>query len=184
MRRLALFLPVLAVLAALIAGPGAARGASPCRDRIYNDWYRDGKIASTYPLACYRDAIKHIPNDARIYSSLDSDIRSALQAAIARSHGRKNVPTQVGTGLPVTSGGVKHANISLHATTVHAPTSAAPAANNGSAPQQAQQPQLSAAAPADSTSGGLPLPILVLGALALVLVAAGLLGAAARRFRR
>jgi len=183
MRRFALLaLPVLAVLAALIAVPGAARGASPCRDRIYNDWYRDGKIASTYPLACYRDAIKHIPSDARIYSSLGSDIRDALQAAIARSHGRKNVPTQVGAGLPVTSGGVKHANISLHATTVHATKSAAaPAANSGSAPQQ----PLSAAAPAASTpSGGLPVPIMVLGALALVLVAAGLLGAAVRRFRR
>jgi hypothetical protein len=175
MRRLAL----LAVLAGAVVVPSTAGATSPCRDRIYNDWYRDGKIASTYPLACYRDAIKHVPNDARIYSSLDSDIRAALQAAIERSQGKKNVPPAVGTGLPSSDArGVKHATIALK-TTLKAGIRAPDAVRRGA-------PRL-AAAPVASTAGGgsgLPIPIIVLGALALVLAATGLVGVGVRRLRR
>jgi hypothetical protein len=59
-------LPILAVAALAPFAPSTA-GAVPCRDRIYNDWYHDGKIATTYPIACYRDAIKKVPTDARQY---------------------------------------------------------------------------------------------------------------------
>ncbi len=66
---------LLSLLAALVvAVPAQARAAAPCRDRIFNDWYADGKIASTYPHACYVDALRHIPADAEEYSSLREDI--------------------------------------------------------------------------------------------------------------
>src|SRR5213596_1476157 len=94
MKRVLLVVTVLAIGAA----PATASAKTPCRNKVFNDWYRDGKIASTYPLSCYRDALRHIPADARVYSSLGDDIRSALQAAISRSHGR-HVPAQVGRGL-------------------------------------------------------------------------------------
>src|SRR5581483_9209188 len=59
MVRLSLLAATLgAVLAAL--APASASSAVPCRDKIYNDWYKDGKIATTYPIACYRDALKHV----------------------------------------------------------------------------------------------------------------------------
>src|SRR5262245_37392521 len=103
MKRLA-----LVALAVAFCVPATAKAAVPCRDRIYNDWYKDGKIASTYPIGCYRDALKHVPADARTYSSLADDIRAALQGALARLHGKTNVPAQIGKGgqggvLPVTS---------------------------------------------------------------------------------
>src|SRR3978361_1848227 len=87
------------------AFPSAAAAAVPGRNKIYNDWYHDGKIASTYPIACYRDALKHVKGDLKVYSSLTDDIRSALQAAIARKNGTQNVPGQVGKGTNPTQTG-------------------------------------------------------------------------------
>lgn len=178
MRRLAL-LALLAgaiVLSALL--PASAKAAVPCRDRIYNDWYRHGKIASSYPLTCYRDALRHVPSDAAIYSSLKDDIRSALQAAIERSHGKK-VPTEVGHGVvtPVSSQ-VKSTAVVKSTSTSKTETSPS------TAPVSQTQTIHAAAAVTTSSSSGLPLPILVLGGVALLLAGVGAIGAGVRHFRR
>ena len=61
-------LVLLAFLAAVIVAiPAQARAAEPCRNKIFNDWYADGKIKSTYPHACYVAALRHIPVDASVY---------------------------------------------------------------------------------------------------------------------
>lgn len=154
---------LLVVLIAAVAVPGTASASgTACRNKIFNDWYRDGKIASTYPVGCYRDALKHIPADAVIYSSLSDDVRAAMRAAIRRSEGLK-APAQVGHGFKALGAGAVKGALSV----VH--TSAAPQApkSNGLV--------------AEAT--GAPLPILVLGALALALVAAGGIGAGVRHFR-
>jgi len=179
MRRLVL-LALLAgavVLSALV--PASAKAAVPCRDRIYNDWYRHGKIASTYPLACYRDALKHVPSDAAIYSSLKDDIRSALQAAIERSHGKK-VPSAVGHGLvtPISS---QVKSTSVVKTSKTQPTSPE---TPSAAPVNQTQTIHAASAATTSGSSGLPLPILVLGGLALILAGVGAVGAGVRHFKR
>ncbi len=192
------FLSVLALVAASLVLPATVLSATadakaPCRDRIYNDWYQNGKIASTYPLACYRDAIAHVPNDAKIYSSLQSDIRRALQAAIERSRGKTDVPGQVGRGLPSSdSGGVKNANVSMSprattTTTSRATTTSAEHVPPASARKgDVSGPDVSAApvASTSSSGGGLPLPIIVLGAIALLLAGVGTVGTVARRVRR
>jgi hypothetical protein len=157
--------------------PGIADAKAPCRDRIFNDWYHDGKIASTYPLSCYRDALKHIPPDVGVYSSLGDDIRLALQAAVNRSHGQK-VPDQVGESQLASS-----ANTS--SSTKHG--GSADTAPNAADPGGGMRPGTVtpvAVQPASSGSSGLPLPVLVLGGVALVLVASGGIGLGIRRFRR
>ncbi len=186
MKRLVLpALVAVVLLAAALFLPGSAKASAPCRDRIYNDWYRDGKIASTYPLACYRDALKHVPGDAAIYSSLQDDIRSALQAAIARSHGKK-VPTEVGSGLPTSD-----ASDVMSTTAVKTPKRSQSSVRTKTRTKTTQTdvspPKPLVAAPAAATtsgSGGLPVPILVLGAIALLLAAVGAAGAGVRHFRR
>ena len=181
MRRLVL----VALVAAAVLLPGTAKASVPCRDRIYNDWYRDGKIASTYPLACYRDAIKHVPRDADIYSSLKDDIRTALQAAEERAQGKK-VPTAVGHGLPTpASSDVKNASIVKRSSSRRTSTKA-PRTHASNRTQSSSTTTLASAAPAAATGGGggLPTPILVLGGLALALAATGAIGAGVRHFRR
>ena len=165
----------LALVALLIAAfwPTAANAAVPCRNRIYNDWYGDGKIATTYPLSCYRDALKHVKSDARVYSSLVDDIKSAMQGALEREHGKK-VPAQIGRGLEsVGLSGVKGKDVTLHPSSSKV-TSARTQANGTSTVAVGQT----------GSGGGIPTPIIVLGAIALLLAAVGAAGGGYRRFQR
>jgi hypothetical protein len=174
-KRVILLLTLLAIAAAF-AGSASASRAVPCRNRIYDDWYHDGQIASTYPIACYRDALKHIPPDAKIYSSLDTDIKAAMQAALQRLRGKAHVPDQIGNGLDTTAhGGTKGATVTLHPSReladklsreVAAPSTRGPIA------------------PFADTAANTPLPVLVLGGIALALVAAGAVGTGVRYARR
>ncbi len=175
MKRL-LLLAVLAVAATAI--PAQASAAGPCRNDIYDDWYQDGKVASTYPISCYRDAIKHVHGDAQIYSSLIDDIRAAMQAAISRQHGSSNVPTQVGKGVSQS----ETASPGSAPSNGNETTSQSDATNR---PDSSVGVSTIAAPPvADSSDGGgVPVPLLVLGGLALLLAAAGGVGLLARRSR-
>ena len=160
MKRL-LLLALLVVAATAI--PAQASAAGPCRNDIYDDWYQDGKIASTYPISCYRDAIKHVHGDAQIYSSLTDDIRAAMQAAISRAHGKSNVPNQVGKGVPASE------------TSSSGSTSSGDATNGPDAPVDVST--IASPPVADSSDGsGVPVPL-------LVLVATGAIGAGARYYR-
>jgi hypothetical protein len=162
-KRLLLLAAVLAgLVAALLPGPASAAG-TPCRNKVFNDWYHDGKVASTYPLHCYRDALKHIPVDAGIYSSLAEDIRAALRAATRRAHGL-SAPLVVGHGFKALGINVKGKITSSRVGGPHDPA----LATGGSL--------------ADSSSG-VPLPIIVLGGIALALAAAGAIGMGVRHAR-
>jgi hypothetical protein len=148
------------LLAVALPGPASA-ATSPCRNKIFNDWYPDGKIASTYPVACYEDALKHMPPDARVYSSLGDDVRAAMRAAMRRTQGL-SAPLQVGHGPKATGAGeVKSALVSVHNT-----------------------PHDRASTGVVATASSAPLPILVLGGIALALVAAGAVGVGVRHARQ
>ena len=73
---------------ALVAfAPGRASAATPCWQTVINDWYDNGRIDGTYPVSCYRQALKHLPEDVQDYTSLPDDIRAAMQAALASKTG-------------------------------------------------------------------------------------------------
>jgi hypothetical protein len=154
---------LLLVVLLAVALPGTANAAgSPCRNKVFNDWYPDGKIASTYPLACYRDALKHMPPDAKIYSSLGDDVRAAMRAAMRRSSGL-SAPLEVGHGpKAIGAGSVKGALVSIDAS------------------KKNQDPPSTGVV---ATASGAPLPILVLGGIALALAAAGAIGVGVRHAR-
>lgn len=67
-----------------LAASGTAGAAPSCGSRLIADW-RDGRIDNTYPVACYRQALKELPEDVRVYSSAQADITRALQARLAAS---------------------------------------------------------------------------------------------------
>jgi hypothetical protein len=159
------------------AFPAGAAAAVPCRNKIYNDWYHDGKIASTYPIACYRDALKHVKGDLKVYSSLTDDIRSALQAAIARKNGKQNVPAQVGKGTTPTQTSPVLVDTNANTKTK---TTAVATTTTGPTETVSQGPTIP---PADSGGGGVPLPLIVLGALAVLLAGAGAVGMIVKRRR-
>ena len=160
---------VLVLAAACVAALPATADASSCRNKIYNDWYKDGQIASTYPLGCYRDALAHVRQGDAVYTSLEDDIRAALQAAIARQHGKK-VAAQVGHKF--TSVQVLAARHSKNAKSI---------ASAGPSPGDTHD---GAVAVSDTgSSSGVPLPLILLGGLALLLIAAGGAGLLVRRRR-
>jgi hypothetical protein len=78
---------LLVVMAAAVgllglAITGTAGAAQSCGTRVLDDW-RDGRVDGTYPVACYRQALAHLPEDVRVYSTAQSDITRALQARLA-----------------------------------------------------------------------------------------------------
>ena len=77
------------LLTAVLLAPGRAAAATPCWKQIVNDWSADGSIDKTYPVGCYRAALKNMAEDVRDYTSLGDDIQSAMQAAVSsRAHAR------------------------------------------------------------------------------------------------
>jgi hypothetical protein len=66
---------------ALSLGAAAASAKTPCWRQIQNDWVDNRSIKTTYPLHCYREAIAHVPEDLRQYSSIEEDILAARQLA-------------------------------------------------------------------------------------------------------
>ena len=164
---------VAAVLGtALLAGaarPQPAAAATPCWKSLLNDWY-EGGIDGTYQFHCYRDALRHLPSDVDTYSSARSDIERALQNALeaARKDGRRITATTL--IRPATSATLARESGRLTITIAE--------------PKRSKHTKGLAALADDIDPGGpssLPLPLLVLGGLALVLVLAGAFGFLLRR---
>ena len=149
--------------------PHRRRPPAPCRNDIYDDWYHDGKIASTYPIACYRDAIKHVHGDAA--DLLEPDGRHPRRDAGRDSprHGKSNVPTQVGKGC--------RSRVRPGSEVDSSTNRRLDAAGRR---RRCLDDRVARRSPTRRGSG-VPVPLLVLGGLALLLAAAGGLGMLARR---
>jgi hypothetical protein len=152
-----------AVTAALGVGaqPAQARTMSTCSKALIHDWYVDGRVDKTYPVHCYREALKQIPEDQIIYGTLREDLNRALQSAIRQHGGHVTGDTLVAplaggssnggdgpNGTGATGGGVFH---------------------------------WLAKKLGPSTADSIPIPLLVLGGLAFTLMAAAGVSYAARR---
>jgi hypothetical protein len=72
----------LAVSLTALAFTGTAGAAKSCGSRVLADW-SDGRLDGTYPVACYRQALAHLPEDVLVYSTAQADITRALQARLS-----------------------------------------------------------------------------------------------------
>lgn len=85
---------MLTLVAAVVGiWASASPAATPCWERLVEDW-SDGAISNLYPIGCYREALRNMPEDVRLYSSASDDINRALASqagkgalAGARSNG-------------------------------------------------------------------------------------------------
>jgi len=73
-----------------VAAPSPAPSGTSCQSRLIRDW-GDGRIDGTYPLACYRAALRSLPADLKVYSSAPDDIAQALSQRIVQSHHRQKI---------------------------------------------------------------------------------------------
>jgi hypothetical protein len=167
-----------ALLASAVHAP-PAQAATPCWKLLLNDWY-DGRIDQTYAVHCYRDAIKHLPSDVQTYSSAHDDILRALQSAIAKQQQQHQ---NVGNNTlvpPEKKGGSKGSggNGSTGKTTTSKTTSTSTTGQPGRSGDGGLAGKVSSDDPSS-----IPLPLIVLGGLALLLVAAGAAGLVAKRLQ-
>jgi hypothetical protein len=166
--RLNRIVPVLVALCACFAVSAApAPAATPCWKLLLNDWY-DGTINNTYPIPCYHQAVNHLPTDVQVYSSARDDILRALQQAVRKQKSSGKQQTTIEPG-PTTPG----RTTSTSKTTTTTTTTKHKKGPIGTALR-------------DITPGGadsFPLPLLVLGLLAILLVLAGVGGMLWRRYQ-
>lgn len=81
-----LFLALLLTLVAL-AVPGTAASARPCWKDLVDDYWADFRVDKVYPVSCYRDAMESLPRDVDEYSDAQDDLRRALLDAIRDQRG-------------------------------------------------------------------------------------------------
>ena len=155
-----LILLVTAALAAGAFGVGVAQ-ASTCSSALIKDWYVDGRIDQTYPLHCYREALREIPEDQLVYGTLRDDLTRAMQDVTRNHDGHVTGMTLVpgaggGDGPGGGAAGGKHDEGFFH---------------------------WLADKLGPSTAESVPVPLLVLGGLALALIAAAAISYGARRYQ-
>jgi hypothetical protein len=188
--RAALIVGALACLQPGALAPPAA-AATPCWKQLLNDWY-DGRIDKTYKVACYRAALKHLPTDVQVYSSARDDIQRALAGALARA-AKEHVKNVGNLDVTPTSYPVSSTTSTEEDTT---DTTAAAGGGSGSsggnsgtdASTQGRSndddgPVGVALGKASGTADSVPLPLIILGALAVLLIAAGAAGLIVRRIQ-
>jgi len=145
-----------ALFAAAAQPASAATSASlqatnKCWLQVINDWLDNNRVDHIYAIPCYTQAIQHLSQfpDVAGYSSAEDDIHQALLAAIRQDRGGGG-PGGGGSG-PSSSGGGGSSS----------------GGGSGGGPINTG---LDAAGPSNAQS--VPLPLIVLGALALLLLLA------------
>jgi len=150
----ALVVLVLGVLALGAASPAGA--ATPCGKKVLGDWFDNGRIDRLYPLNCYEEAIDAIPPDIRDYADAQDVITRALQAALHNKLAPGGADPSAGNDTNPGDGGTDGGD------------------GGGNSAQEA--PGVDTSSPSS-----VPIPLLVLGGMSIVLLAAGGIGYLSRR---
>jgi hypothetical protein len=167
-------LAALAVSVGILAGGVSSAAAAPaataaptskCWLQVVNDWLDNNRVDGIYAIPCYTQAIQHLNAypDVQNYSSATDDIQRALLAAIRQDRG--NGPG-AGPGAPGPGNGGSGGGTGGGGT-------------GGGGTGGSGGGILGAVHPSDAQS--IPLPLLVLGGLALLLLAAAGATLVARR---
>ena len=165
-RRIPLLAALLALTALTALSSAPVADAKTCSNKVIDaivaDWYKDGRVDKIYPRPCYKEAIRSLPVDVLVYSNAEEDILRAL--AYARQG--KPDPGPAGGAIDPTPNDPTTA-------TDTTPTTGTDTTDTGASGEE----------PGVDTSGpsSIPIPLLILGGLALLLLAAGGAGYLSRR---
>jgi hypothetical protein len=159
-------LVLLTALATALSACGSSSAATPCWKQVLNDWTATQHVKTTYPIACYDQAMKNMGPDLRYYSDAPDAILTAKREAQSRKNARRlqglgGSSSQNGGPSAGAGGGGGGGND-----------------NGGGGPPQSPASQLLNAGPTSADS--LPLPLLFIAGLAILLLAAGAVGVANR----
>ena len=134
--------------------------ASACGDKVLADWFDNGRIDRLYQAHCYEEAIDAIPEDLEQYTDAQEVIGRALQASLRGELDPGGVDPTPGDDPP--SG----------------PGNSGNPGNPGDPSDPTDPDPGSEATPDVDTTGisSVPIPLLVLGGMSIMLLAAGGLG--------
>ena len=176
-RRTAIVLAATSALV-LVLGAGPALGAKSCGRQVIDDWYDNGRVDKLYDLHCYEDAIDALPEDVVAYSSAKDDIERALALAVGKGQpaGDDDEPDTTPTD---TTGGEDESE-----TPPPPPDDTDDTSTTTTEPRDKDEtPEALPDGTKTSNADSVPLPLIVLGALALLLLAAGGAGYLNRRLQ-
>ena len=157
------------VLAAAFAAPGNASAAAPCWKQVINDWLADGRIDRIYDDSCYARAIEELPQDLEDYSSLRDEIELAREAAQ-----RNQLP-------PASGGGSGDEGEDGRLSPAPPFSDPGDGGTTGGAERDKGFLKSFLVKVGPKNADEVPLPLLVLGAIATLLIAAGAAGMVARK---
>ena len=161
--RLGLALVAFVMLSAIVSDAAMAK-TKPCAKKVVGDWYDDGRVGKIYPLECYHQAIASLPPDVLDYSNAKEEIGRALAfAKLGKPDPGGKDPTPTTTSTPTTVNGPGGPHTTGTGTTETGTTETATQTTDTSGPSS------------------VPIPLLVLGGLAVLLLAAGSAGYLRRR---
>ena len=171
-----LAIAAIVIGSAVLVAPASSESLASCAQRVIRDWYSGGRVDGTYPLRCYRAAIRALPSDVLHYSNADRDIARALAyARRGRSDPRTgSTPTQapVDRQPPAVADAQEEQAPAVTAEPVEKQPATQPPAGTIRLASDAAQPPVSSA---------LPYPIVALGLLAGILLVSAAVGWLARR---
>ncbi len=166
-------LVLLAFMALSAVVTDAAMAKKTCAQQVIDDWFDDGRVDKIYPLPCYTQAIKSLPPDLLIYGNAEDEIGRALAFA------KQGKPDPGGGGpTPTTTGATE---TTLTTTTKTGTTNTGTTKTGTTDTGTTDTAETDATATDTSGPSSVPVPLLVLGGLAVVLLAAGSAGYLRRR---
>ena len=162
--RFALAVLALAVVGAALTGTAAAKQKpkQSCAKQVIADWYDDGRVGKLYKLECYRQAIASLPSDVIDYFNAKQEIGRAL------AYAKQGKPDPGGKD----------------------PSPETPSPGTGTGKTGTGKTGTGKTGTGTDTAGGptdtsgpssIPIPLFIIGGLAILLVAAGTAGYLRRR---
>lgn len=169
---------LLAIVAAALAATTGTASASSCGQKVIDDWYGSttGQLRRVYPIHCYREALNMLKGrtDLEVYSNATQDIKRAMELAIALGNNKGNGNSTGGGGTPT------------YSTALPSFLGGPDGKDGGKPPTEVQPYPTKPSSPVStvlhsSSPTSVPLPAIVLGAIAALLLALGATAYLARR---